>query len=126
MEVTGKPRSGVVLQSGLVVVSLCRCKSVDYCCESLHSWVRWPDSSLVWSLGHSTWNVFKKGQGFGNVASKDKGRVLDRPIECRSRILSYSTVFCASSASFGSSGTQAGIHEHDEIQRYCKFEPLVP
>lgn len=82
----------------------------------------------VWSglLGHSTWNVFKKGQGFGKVASKDKGRVLDRPIECRSRILSYSTVFCASSASFGSSGTQAGIHEHDEIQRYCKFEPLVP
>lgn len=51
MEVTGKPRSGVVLQSGLVVVSLCRCKSVDYCCDSLHSWVRWPDSSLVLVFG---------------------------------------------------------------------------
>lgn len=68
----------------------------------------------------------QKRSRLGNVASKDKGRVLDRPIECRSRILSYSTVFCASSASFGSSGTQAGIHEHDQIQRYCKFEPLVP
>lgn len=28
MEVTGKPRPGAVSQSGVVVVSLCRCKSV--------------------------------------------------------------------------------------------------
>lgn len=46
-----------------------------------------------------------------------KGRVLDRPIESRSRILSYSTVISASSAGFGSFGTAGRRVGVEEIQR---------
>lgn len=46
-----------------------------------------------------------------------KGRVLDRPIESRSRILSYSTVISTSSAGFGSFGTAGRRVGVKEIER---------
>lgn len=56
-------------------------------------------------------------------AKRPSSRPADRS---RSRILSYFTVFSASSAGFGSFGTAGRRVRVDEIQRYCYFEPLVP
>lgn len=86
-EVTGKPRPGVVLQPGWGV-SLCRCESVQMIpsassvSDCLHSCSIARLESGLWGERLEKW----KGLGTSRPKTGQKDRVLDWPIESRSRI----------------------------------------